>query len=271
MAPVSKSVDVMQKAKNSNYVHEFGAKIEKATHKAINPQSVEITWSPVDDECFTEYLVKVMKNPQDTTEIAKDKAHHSHTFSNLEPCTDYTALVNIYLGEKGGTNTIFEGSRHTRKEFNFKTLPDLKSDFALENLKIDTVSSKCITVTWNQTNCIYTNLNFFVCDKDGSHCRPMTLCDNVARLDRSFLNGITGYFSLKIEKQKFEQIVAEDSKALFKIEHSILIGKMDITNLPECLECIPSITGLGTFGWIFVIIQHTCFNGPCHSGHDCYQ
>ena len=114
LAPVSKSVDVMLKAKKSNYVHKFIAKIEKATYKAINPQSVEITWSPVDDECFTEYLVKVMKNPQDSTEIAKDKAHHSHTFSNLEPCTDYTALVNIYLGGKGGNDgVIFEGCKHT--------------------------------------------------------------------------------------------------------------------------------------------------------------
>ena len=98
LEPVSDMTEVILDAKKSGYVHTFQAKVENASYIAINPTSVSISWEPVENECFEKYVIEVKKGGKTVEKSFVGQYSTTLTFSSLEPCTDYTASVNIYLG-----------------------------------------------------------------------------------------------------------------------------------------------------------------------------
>ena len=135
MEPASKMVDVMLKAKKSRYQHEFKETIKAANYTPIDSNSVLISWDEVEkEECFEGYLVELKTT--DGGFVRKELVDSSATslaILNLEPCTEYIASVNIFMGMDENKEPIFVGE--LPKMFEIKTLPDMDSPFTLDSLK----------------------------------------------------------------------------------------------------------------------------------------
>ena len=116
-------VHQMMKSKASGYDHDFEVGIENASivDQITTQTTASVEWKISEwASCIDGYLLELQKA---NGEIVKEpelieKFMLSRTWTDLDPCTEYIASVNIYLGEDVNGNPIFVGKKPFKTNFN---------------------------------------------------------------------------------------------------------------------------------------------------------
>jgi hypothetical protein len=169
--------DVLSTAKNDGYDYVFSSKVDHVSYQTT-ANSAEFNWTrDIDDGCIGGVVLEVKKAEDSVKTLLIEASNEAKlTDAGLEPCTEYTASVDVFVGNKDG-KPIFVGGNPF--EVTFRTLPEDIPQTDFEQQKTD--SSSLTSLTWMPTDCthFYQDLDLEICSTtQEDSCKPVAFSED---------------------------------------------------------------------------------------------
>merc|ERR1712038_1374901 len=102
----------MKDSKNAGYDHGFSRSIGDLDIEERSHQSIKLNWTRItlSEECFDGYMLELRSPDGSVLKKMLDPPKTTHEWTDLKPCTEYTASIKLFLGIDDETNEpIFVG------------------------------------------------------------------------------------------------------------------------------------------------------------------